>query len=163
MSFFEDAVIQDSIEINAQPEDVFNFIIGIVDDKTYKAWHKDDHVRFKWIKGKPWEKDSILYAEEYIHGKLHKLKFIISEVTKNKHIEYKPTSRFVRTFLPKNEFIVEPQGNSCRFIAKGTYRIGKIGKIFFKRSIEDALLSVKKHMREEGENLKAILEKKQNH
>ena len=47
MSFFEDAVIQDSVEIKAQPEDVFNFLTGIVDDNTYKAWHKDDHVCFK--------------------------------------------------------------------------------------------------------------------
>lgn len=38
MSFFEDAVIQDSVEIKATPEDVFNFITGIIDDNTYKAW-----------------------------------------------------------------------------------------------------------------------------
>ena len=159
MSFFEDTVLQDSIEIKARPEDVFNFLTGIVDDNSYRAWHKHDHVSFKWLKGNPWEKDSILYAEEYIHGKLHKLKFKITEVVKNQCIEYSPTSRFVRKFFPKNEFTIEPKGDSCRFVAKGTYRIGKIGKIFFKRSIEKALSSVKKHMREEGENLKAILEK----
>ena len=160
MSFFEDAVLLDSIEIKARPEDVFNFLTSIVDDNSYKVWHKYDHVGFQWLKGNPWEKDSILYAEEYIHGKLHKLKFKITEVVTNQRIEYTPTSRFVRKFFPKNEFIIEPRGDSCQFIAKGTYRIGKIGKIFFKRSIEKALSSVKKHMREEGENLKSILENK---
>jgi hypothetical protein len=162
MSLFEDAVLEDSIEIKAREQDVFKFLTGIVDDDSYRAWHKDDHVGFKWLKGNPWEKDSILYAEEYIHGKLHKFKFKITKVVKNKHIEYTPTSRFVRKFFPKNEFIIESKGNSCLFSAKGTYRIGKIGKIFFRRSIEKALSSVKKHMREEGENLKNILEKTHN-
>ena len=159
MSFFEDVILQDSIEIKASPEDIFNFLTSIVDDNSYRAWHKDDHVSFKWLKGNPWEKGSILYAEEYIHGKLHKLKFKITKIVQNQRIEYSPTSRFVSKFFPKNEFIIEPKGDACRFVAKGTYRIGKIGKIFFKRSIEKALWSVKKHMREEGENLRNILEK----
>ena len=51
-----------------------------------------------------------------------------------------------------------PKEDFCLFIARGTYRVGKIGKIFFKKSIERALSSVKKHMREEGENLKDTLE-----
>ena len=158
MSIFEDVMLKDSIDIKAHPEDVFNFITSIVDDDSYKAWHKDDHVSFKWLKGNPWEKDSVLYAEEFIHGKLHRFKFKITEVVKNQRIEYTPTSRFIRKFFPKNEFIIEPKGDSCRFIAQGTYRIGKIGKLFFKKSIEKGLSSVKKHMREEGENLKHILE-----
>ena len=160
MSFFEDVVLQDSIEIKTNPESIFGFLTSIVDDDSYRAWHNEDHVSFQWLKGRPWEKNSILYAEEYIHGKLHKLKFQITEIVTNKRIEYVPTSRFVRKFFPKNEFIFEPNGDSCQFIAKGTYRVGKIGKIFFKRSIEKALSSVKKHMREEGENLKKILETK---
>ena len=160
MSFFEDVVLQDYTEIKTKPDDVFKFLTSIVDDQSYRAWHKEDHVSFRWLKGKPWEKESILYAEEFIHGKLHKLKFKITEVLTNQRIAYTPTSRFGRKFFPKNEFIIEPKGDSCLFIAKGTYRIGKIGKIFFKRSIEKALSSVKKHMREEGENLKQILENK---
>ena len=36
--------------------------------------------------------------------------------------------------------------------------MGKIGKIFFKKAIENGLSGVRKHMREEGENLKIILE-----
>ena len=162
MLFFEDVVIQDSIVIKTSPENIFEFLTSIVDDDSYRTWHNEDHVSFQWLKGRPWEKDSILYAKEYIHGKLHKLKFKITEIVTNQRIEYTPTSCFVRKFFPKNEFIIEPKGDSCRFIAKGTYRIGKIGKIFFKGSIEKALSSVKKHMREEGENLKNILETKLN-
>jgi hypothetical protein len=69
-----------------------------------------------------------------------------------------PVSRFVRKFFPKNEFITEQKKDACLFIASGTYRVGWIGKTFFNGAIEKALSSVKKHMQEEGVNLKTILE-----
>ena len=77
----------------------------------------------------------------------------------NERIEYAPTSKFLRIYFPKNEFIIEQKGDSCLFIASGTYRIGWIVKTFFKNALEKGLSSVKKHMKEEGENLKEILEK----
>ena len=158
MAFFEEMILKDSIEIKTTSEKVFNFLTSIVDDESYRAWHKDDHVSFRWLKGRPWTEGSILYAEEYLHGKLHKFKFEIIKIVPNKRIEYIPTSHFVRKFFPKNEFIIEQKGGSCIFTAAGTYRVGKLGKIFFKKAIEKGLSSVKKHMREEGENLKIILE-----
>ena len=160
MAFFEEVVLQDSIEIKARADKVFQFLTSIVDDNSYRAWHKEDHVSFQWLSGNPWTEGSILYAEEYIHGKLHKFKFEILKVVQNERIEYAPTSRFVRKFYPKNEFIIDHKGESCQFIASGTYRVGKIGKIFFGKAIEKGLSSVRKHMREEGENLKSILESK---
>jgi len=36
-------------------------------------------VSFRWLKGQPWVEGSVIYAEEYIHGKLHKLKFKITK------------------------------------------------------------------------------------
>ena len=158
MAFFEDVILTDSIEIKTTPQQIFNFITGIVDDDSYRAWHGEDHVRFEWINGEPWVEGSVIYAEEYIHGKLHKLKFEIIKIVPSKRIEYTPTSCFVRKFFPKNEFIIEQKGGSWIFTAAGTYRVGKLGKIFFKKAIENGLSSVKKHMREEGENLKTILE-----
>lgn len=160
MAFFEAMVIKDSIEIKATAEEVFNYLTAIVDDESYRTWHKDDHVSFRWLKGKPWTVGSVLFAEEFIHGKLHKFKFEITTIIPNQRIEYSPTSRFVRKFFPKNEFILEQKGDICIFTASGTYRVGKLGKIFFKKAIENGLSSVKKHMREEGENLKMILESK---
>ena len=158
MAFFEEVILTDSIEIKTTPEKIFSFLTGIVDDDSYRAWHKEDHVGFKWLTGKPWAEGSVIYAEEYIHGKLHKLKFIITKIELNKKIEYSPVSRFIRKFFPKNEFLIEQKGESCLFIASGTYRLGWIGKKFFGKAIEKSLSGVKKHMKEEGENLKRILE-----
>ena len=158
MPFFEDRVLTDSIEIKTTPEKIFNFLTSIVDDDSYRAWHKEDHVSLRYLQGEPWTEGSVVYAEEYIHGKLHKLKFKITKIEANKRIEYAPLSRLVRMFFPKNEFIIETRGESCLFIASGTYRIGWIGKTFFNAAIEKALASVEQHMKEEGENLKAIIE-----
>jgi hypothetical protein len=47
---------------------------------------------------------------------------------------------------------------SSLFIASGTYRVGWIVKTLFKKAIEKSLSSVKKHMKEEGERLRRILE-----
>jgi hypothetical protein len=158
MGLFENVLLTDSIKIKTTPEKIFAFLTGIVDDDSYRAWHREDHVRFRWIEGKPWAEGSVIYAEEYIHGKLHKLKFKITKIVPNKKIEYSPVSRFIRKFFPKNEFIIKQKGDCCLFIASGTYRLGWIGRTFFKKAIESNLSSVKKHMKEEGENLKRILE-----
>jgi len=158
MAFFEDVILTDSIEIKTTPEKIFNFLTGIVDDASYRAWHKDDHVSFRWLKGQPWTEGSVMYVEEYLHGKLHKLKFVVTKIVPNEKIEYAPVSRLLRKFFPKNQFIIEQKGESCLFIASGTYRVGWIGKAFFGKAIEKGLASVEKHMKEEGENLKKILE-----
>ncbi len=158
MAILEDVILTDSIEIKTTPENIFDFLTSIVDDQSYRAWHIDDHVSFRFLKGKNWAEGSVIYAEEFIHGKLHKLKFKITRIVPNKRIEYTPVSPFLRRYFPKNEFIIEQKEESCLFIASGTYRLGWITKTFFKKAIKAALNSVKKHMKEEGENLKRILE-----
>lgn len=158
MALFEDRVLTDTIEINATPEKVFHYLTSIVDSESYQAWHKEDHVAFRFIKGEPWVVGSVIYAEEYIHGKLHKLKFILTKIVPNERIEYVPASWLLRKYFPKNEFIIEPKEETCLFIASGTYRIGWIGKKLFKKKLDEGLASIKKHMKEEGENLKHILE-----
>ena len=158
MAIFEDVVITDEIEINATPGKVFHYLTSIVDSEGYQAWHKEDHMTFRFIKGKPWTVGSVIYAEEYIHGKLHKLKFVITRIVPNEKIEYEPVSWILKKYFPKNDFVIEDLGDACRFVASGTYRIGWIGKKFFKKKLDEGLSSIRKHMKEEGENLKRIIE-----
>lgn len=159
MKLLEDIVLTDSIEIGVTPEKIFIFFTQIVDNESYRKWHPNDHVAFHWIKGNPWEEGSVAYAEEYLHDELHKLKFLVSKVVPNKEIEFVPTSRIIKIFVPKNRFEIQPSKNGSIFTARVHIRIGRIVKTFFKRKLEAGLLSVKKHMKEEGENLKRILEK----
>ena len=158
MALLEEITLTDSVEIKTTPDKIFDFFERLDDDDSYRIWHPQDHVAFRWLKGKPWEEGSVVYAEEYIHGKLHKLKFIVTKVVKNKEIEYSPSSWFLRKYFPKNSFHIKPKEETCIFIASGTYRVGWIVRTFAKNKLERGLSSVRKHMKEEGQNLKRILE-----
>jgi hypothetical protein len=158
MALLENITVTDSIEIKTTPEKIFDFLLQLVDDKSYRNWHPEDHVALRWLKGNPWEEGSVVYAEEYIHGKLHKLKFMVTRVIINRKIEYVPSSRFLRIYFPKSTFCMEPKDATCIFTASGTYRVGWLAKTFAKIKLKQGLTSVKKHMKEEGENLKRILE-----
>ena len=146
--------MKDSIEIETTPDKIFDFLTSIVDDESYRAWHPNDHVALRWIEGQPWEEGSVVLAEEYIHGKLHKLKFRITKVVPNRRIEYRalfPES----LFAPGNAFLIEPNGEGTSiFTARGLLRAGPLFKKLAKKQIE----ATKLHMKEEGENLKAALE-----
>ncbi len=54
-------------------------------------------------------------------------------------------------------FLIFP-GPGGQQMASGTYRIGWIGKTLFKKKLAEGLARIEKHMKEEGENLKHILE-----
>ena len=89
MKFFEGIKLEDSIEVNASAEEVFEWLCRrMMDKESYKAWHPD-HVDIRWIKGEPLQVGSIVYAEEYIHGDLHKLKFKITRIVPNREIRYR--------------------------------------------------------------------------
>lgn len=146
--------LTDSIEVNAPPEQVFSWLVQRMKDKeSYKEWHPD-HVDVRWIKGKPLHEGAVLYAEEYLHGELHKLKFVITRIVPNREIVYKALFP-LSIFAPQNAFIIEPKGeNSCIFTATGSYRAGPLFKKFGRNMID----ATKRHMKEEGENLKYAVE-----
>ena len=149
--------LTDSIEIEAAPEKVFEWLAQRFKDKeAYQAWHPD-HVDVRWIKGGPLQEGSIIYAEEYLHGQLHKLKFVTTKIVPNREIEY----RFLfpwSIFAPGNTFLIEPKGKrSCIFTATVSFRGGTLFEKLAKNRIE----ATKRHMKEEGENLKNALERKE--
>jgi hypothetical protein len=158
MPLFEDVVVTESIEIKATPERIFSYLTGIVDDESYRALHNAHNVSFRWLEGQPWTVGSTAYAEHYLHGELHKFEFIVTKVVPNRHIEYMPTSRLMRRFFSKKEFVIEENDDRCLFITSETLRVGWIVRTFFKKHLENGLSSTRRHMKEEGENLKMILE-----
>ncbi|MFX0117600.1 MAG: SRPBCC family protein [Candidatus Hodarchaeota archaeon] len=145
--------LKDSIEICTTPEKVFNGLIEVFSSlEHFKKWHKD-HVKCSWIKGKPFEVGSILYCEEYLHGDLHKMKFLATKNEQNQRIEYKllfPTS----IICPKGSFLIEPKEGNSIFTATLSFRFGWFFQKFFRTRVE----TITQHMKEEGENLKALLE-----
>jgi len=148
------ATLRDSIEIEAASEKTFNGLIKVFSsEQHFRRWHKD-HVTCRWCRGKPFGIGSVLYVEEYLHGQLHRMRFLGTGLEPNRKIEYKllfPTS----IVCPDGSFVMEPKGGSCIFTATLSFRLGWLFSTFARRRVE----AIKKHMKEEGENLKELLEK----
>lgn len=132
------------------PDKVFKWLKNL--DKHYKEWHPD-HV--KWINETGGlDEGDIVYYEEYLHGELHKIRSKITKVEKNKRIEFKNLFP-ISIICPKGSFIIKPRGDNCIFTSTLSFRFGYIFLKLAKSRVE----ALKKHIREEGENLKRLLEK----
>ena len=148
-------ILNDAIGIDFPPELIFHFFLRF--KENYLAWHPD-HVKCQYLIEGQLRKGSIIYIEEYLHGKLHKFKFKITKLEPNSRIDYKIGAGM------KGEFIIESRGPGSLFTA-GLYfgnNIPLIGRLidgFFKLFMSRQLEEMKKHMVEEGENLKMMLEK----
>ncbi|WP_135611634.1 SRPBCC family protein [Methanococcoides sp. AM1] len=143
--------LKDSVTINRPPEVIFEWLSHFTEN--YTSWHQD-HVIAKWISGGNFEKGSVLYSEEYLGGKLDKLSFEITGFKKGELIEYKVL--FPHSMIsPGGSFSVEPlSGNSCLFTATLSFRFGWL----FSKIAKKRVNAIREHMREEGVNLKSLLE-----
>jgi hypothetical protein len=157
MGLLKSIVLKHSIDIKTTPEKIWEFFLNI--EQNYQKWHPEDHVTLRWIKGKPWEEGSIVYSEQYAHGKLHKLKYVITRVIPKREIEFCPLSRFLRIYFPKNRFIIESKGQYCSFTAELYLKVGWLVRKLAGKKLEAGIASAERHIKEEGENLKKILEK----
>jgi len=147
--------LTDSIEICASAEEIFNAVIKVFSSEDeYRMWN-EEHISCRWIKGKPFEKGSILYAEEYLHGKLHKMKFAMINIDKNRCIEYKLLFP-VSIICPNGSFKITQNESSCKFTATLTFRLSNI----LAKLAGNRIKALESHMKKEGEVLKAIVESK---
>jgi hypothetical protein len=115
-------------------------------------------VDLRWIKGEPLQEGSVVYAEEYLHGELHKLKFRIVKVVPNRLIEYRILFP-ISLLSPANSFVIEPKGEDrCVFTAQGSLRIPRWLFTWMHPKHKGKIEATERHMREEGEHLKRAVE-----
>ena len=150
MKLFEQLLLKDTVEINTTPEKIWEFWANM--DKNYKALHPEDHILFQWTKGRPMEEGSTIYAEEVVGGKLLKGKVTCVDVVPNR--KFALTLPFPRSLFCKYEYLIEPRGDNTAFIAFTHLKFPG----FARKRIQAIVEVGKKHVREEGENLKKILE-----
>ncbi len=155
MKFFREIVLKNSVEIKTSPEKIWAFWENM--EKNYKAWHPEDHILWRWTRGKPLEEDSTIYAEEFMHGKLHKIKGVCVEVDINKKFVFKPYFP-LSIVWPKSEYIIEPKGPKTVFTSIDYFRFGRLGYKYTRSKQEASFKATEKHIREEGEYFKKILE-----
>jgi hypothetical protein len=144
-------ILEDSVEIKTSAEKLFYWLIHL--PENYKDWHSD-HGECRWLKGGAFEEGSVLYVEEYLHGELHKFKFKTVKNESQKRIDYRPSFPH-SLFFQMGSFIIEPKGDQCVFTATMCFRFGRL----LSKLARSRLEALKKHLREEGENLKMLLEK----
>ena len=149
-------VIKDTVTIDVTPSDAFNWFEHL--DENYLSWHPS-HVSCRYLTKQTLEAGAILYAEEYLHGKLHKLKFILTNVIPNHEFQYRvlPGVHGGFRFLENKkgvDFEAKLQiGWDIPFV--GTF-IDMILNLLFSRYIKD----LRQHISEEGANLRTLLEQR---
>jgi hypothetical protein len=146
----ESSILKDSIEIKSTPEKIFEFFENW--ENNYSKWHPD-HGDSKWLHGSLNKPGSVFYAEEFLHGRLHKLKCKITDIKRPYKFDYKflfPMS----LLISRGSFIIEQKDDRCIFTATMNFRFSKLLKTIAKRRMIDFM----HHMREESENLKRIIE-----
>lgn len=147
-------LLQDSVEIKTSPERIFDWFNHL--PEHYLVWHPD-HVACRFLKGTAFGEGSLLYAEEYLHGKLHHLKFRMIRVVPNRRLEFQVFPGF------KGSFIIQPLNGTVRFTATLTFGTtmplasGMLDWIM-RKLLARRLDAMRRHMQEEGENLKRLLE-----
>lgn len=148
--------ITHEVAINTSPEKIWEFLINI--EKNYKAWHPEDHILFRWIKGAPFEKGSIFYAEQLMMGEKVKYKGKISDCISGKKI----TMRFsfpLSLITEKIEMITEGCETRATFRHLTYMKFRFLSRTIFKKRNIKMLNDMDDHVRTEGENMKRILER----
>ena len=151
--------LKDAIEIRATPKQLFSWLERL--PREYLSWHPD-HVACKVISGSMLEVGSEIECQEYLHGKLHSLKFRMSRIVPDKRVEFSIMG------MGRGAFEAESIDDHIRFIAELDIGadipiVGKFFDLIFTRFFSERVKAMKQHMVEEGRNLKEILEKKSPH
>ncbi len=144
-------ILTDTTWIAAAPERVFRFFQAM--DENYTRWHPD-HLAFHWIDGDGLVEGGRFRMEERIAGKTLRRTMVLTRVQIGRLVEFAPANRFVRLLMPRLRFRMSPEDDGCRLDTEIRVRTGPVGAWLNRREFE----AVRRHMMEEGENLKRILE-----
>jgi hypothetical protein len=144
--------LEDSIYIEAPPDQVYRFFDDM--EAHYLEWHPQ-HLAFEWRKGKGLKEGNVFYFEEEINGEILKKETRFTQIIPDRYIAFTMFNWFFRWFIPKMTFVFEPESSGCRFTGQIFLRgIGPIGRWANRKGFR----AVQQHMKEEGENLKKIIE-----
>jgi hypothetical protein len=146
--------LRDSIEIHANSRQLFAWLERM--PQEYTSWHPD-HVAYRVLQGSMLEVGSEIECEEYLHGKLHSMRFRMTKVVPDKRVEY------VIEGMGRGAFEAQGSGDTVKFVAEldiglDAPIIGPLFDFVFSRIFQQRIESMRQHMAEEGQNLKVILE-----
>jgi len=146
--------LTDSIEIQTTPQELFAWFEQM--PQEYRSWHQD-HVACRVLHGSMLEEGSEIECQEYLHGKLHSMRFRMTKVVPNKRVEFE----VIR--MGRGAFEAEANGDTVRFISEldigsDAPVIGRLFDFFFSWFFKQRIEAMRQHMVEEGQNIKQLLE-----
>lgn len=125
-------------------------------DEHYLQWHTD-HVKAEFVTG-GFDEGDICDMEEYLHWRLHRLKFRLTHVEcgDDGGVGFSYRMLGVKGILlgGSGSFKVQPKNGSCIFTATIRLRGGRL----VAGLLRSRLQALRQHMKEEGQNLKTIME-----
>ena len=140
-------------EITASTKTVFFFFEHIA--KNYTTWHPD-HINFRWITGDSLKAGVVAYVEHRIRGKIHTLDTRFTKLVPNQLIEFEwgnPNGSF---YASRDVWLFENTSRGCRFVSECDLVLKDVSSL--SKEVEKVLAAIRKHLAEEGENLKRLVE-----
>jgi len=146
--------LTDTVTIDAPAEAVWAWLRDL--PRHYLEWHPA-HTRAEWTAGGPGQRGARLRIDEVLHGEPHTLHMVVTEISEEParmRLAYRISGR-VGLLIPKGRFEVVRDDGGCIFTAGLHVRAPRLAARLFRRQY----LDLKTHLREEGANLKALLER----
>ncbi|RJQ42341.1 MAG: SRPBCC family protein [Gaiellales bacterium] len=147
-------LLRDEVDIICTPADVFAWLDEL--DRHYLLWHPD-HISCNYIQGDSMAPGAVLFCQEYLHGRPHRFRMKVTRVVDGSRIEYSIGPGMAGSFS------VRPAGQGVRFTAE--LRLGlalpllsRAQDAVIRRLADWRIGALKRHMAEEGRNLKAMIE-----
>lgn len=156
--------IIEEVIIKASPERIWNFLVNLHKNNNYEKWHPTDHIAYSLRNGSMGKIGGTAYFAERLGRFTFKLTYKVTKANYPHYLEYEASSPLSWLCFGRGSFLMKPiDPYNTRFVAyvEYGYTVLFVGKII-DRIVEKVvqLENIRKHMHEEGKNLKIILEEK---
>lgn len=142
--------LRDVVRIAAPPAAVWEWLLGFADH--YTDWHPD-HVEAAWVRGGANRVGSVLRVVEAVGGKREALRFELVELVPPWLYRYRILGAH-GLLLPEGSFEVRPENGGALLTARVQMRGGAL----LERLLASRIVSLRRHMSEEGANLARLVE-----
>ncbi len=141
------------IEIAASSDVVYLFFDHIAEN--YTRWHTN-HVEFRWVKEHSLIEGAVASVKHRIHGKVYDLQIRFTKVISGRLVAFEWRNSNGSFFAPEDKWLFETIGENCRFVSESELVLRDVPAP--SKQVEEAIASFRKHLTEEGENLKFFIE-----
>lgn len=147
-------VLQESTTIRTTAEAAYRWFGQL--EQHYRAWHPD-HINCRWVKGARLRPGAILEIEENLHGKAHRLRIELLEVQPDRLIRYHIAPGLDGSFC----FLPTEAGVTVLAELRFGWELPLLPRLLdpaLHYLFRPHLAALRRHMHEEGLNLRTLLE-----